>query len=197
VTPLAVSAVWWGSLLAVSVMLLAVAVVLTLGIARGRISMELGWGTSWMSLRERRIPIEAPPEVVVGVLREAARGTVPGITHRERTLVLEESGDLVVNESENDSRFGMVRAREAVRFHPEGRVSYRHLSGPLPGTEESFMVRGVDEGTELTYRGRIPVDFWGLGRLVARWLILPEYERLLDAHLAALTKTCQARARRR
>jgi hypothetical protein len=197
VTPLAVSAVWWGSLLAVSVVLVAVAVVLTLGIARGRISMELGWGTSWMPLRERRISIEAPPEVVLGVLREAARGTVPGITPRERTVILEESRDLVVNESVNDSRFGMVRAREAVRFHPDGRVSYRHLSGPLPGTEESFTARAADEGTELTYRGRIPVDFWGLGRLVARWLILPEYERLLEAHIFALTRTCRARARRR
>jgi hypothetical protein len=196
VTPLAVSAVWWGSLLAVAAVLVAVAVVLTLGIARGRISMELGWGTSWMPLRERRFSIEAPPEVVLGVLREAARGTVPGLTRRERTVVLEESGDLVVNESVNDSRFGMVRAREAVRFHPNGRATYRHLSGPLPGTEESFTVRGVGEGTELTYRGRIPVDFWGLGRLVARWLILPEYERLLDAHIAALTTTCRVRARR-
>ncbi|MGH2654102.1 MAG: hypothetical protein ACRDHV_07105 [Actinomycetota bacterium] len=196
-TPVAVSPAWWGSLAAVSAVLLAVAVILVVGIARGRITMELGWGRSWLPLRERRVPIEAPPEIVIGVLREAARGTIPGITARERTVVLEESGDLVVNESVNDSRFGGVRAREAVRFDPHGRVTYRHLSGPLPGTEERFDVRNTDLGSELAYQGRIAVDFWGLGRVVARVLILPEYERLLDLHIAALTGTCETRARRR
>jgi hypothetical protein len=195
-TPLAVSAAWWGSLIALSLALLAVAATFTVGIARGRISMELRWGTSWIPLRERRVSVHAPPEVVLGVLRDAARGTIPGITARERTVVLEESGDLVVNESVNDSRFGRVLAREAVRFHPDGRVTYRHLSGPLPGTEEGFDVRAIDGGSELRYRGRIAVDFWGLGRLVARTLILPEYERLVDLHIAALTKTCEVRARR-
>ena len=194
---LAVSPAWWGSLVAVSLVLLGVAVVLIVGIAHGRITMELGWGTSWMSLRNRRVPIAAPPEIVFDVLREAARGTIPGITARERTVVLEDSGDLVVNESVNDSRFGRVRAREAVRFHPGGRVTYRHLSGPLPGTEESIEVRAADDGSELRYQGRIPIDFWALGRLVARALILPEYERLLDLHIAALAKTCETRARKR
>ena len=108
---------------------------------------------------------------------------------------MEDGGDLVVNESLTDSRFGLVRAREAVRFHPDGRVTYRHLAGPLPGTEEAFEVRAADGGTELTYRGQIPVDFWALGRVVARWLILPEYERLLDAHIAALVRTSETRAR--
>lgn len=192
----AVSAAWWVPLLGVSVLLLAVAVILTVGIARGRITMELGWGRSWMSLRERQVPIAAPPEVLIHLLRQAARGEVPGISKRDRTAVLEESGDLVVNESLNDSRFGLVRAREAVRFHPDGRVTYRHLAGPLPGTEETFKVRASNGGAELLYRGRIPVDFWALGRLVARSLILPEYERLLDVHIAALRKTCDARARR-
>jgi hypothetical protein len=193
---LAVSAAWWASLAAVSLLLLGVAAVLLVGIAHGRITMELGWGRSWMSLQERRVSIAAPPGIVIDVLREAARGTIPGITARERTQVLEESGGLVVNESINDSRFGRVRAREAVQFHPRGLVTYRHLSGPLPGTEESFEVRGTDEGSELHYRGRIPVEFWALGRAVARVLILPEYERLLHLHIAALIKTCETRARR-
>lgn len=195
-TPLMASAAWWGPLVVVSAILLAVAVILTVGIARGRISMELRWGTSWIPLRERSVRVEAPPDVVLDLLREAARGNVPGMTKRERTTVLEESGELVLNESLNDSRFGMVRAREAVRFHPDGRVTYRHLTGPLPGTEETFTVRAADEGTDLAYRGRIPVDFWGLGRIVARALIVPEYERLLDVHIAALARTCRARARR-
>ncbi len=176
-------------------MLLAVAAILTVGIARGRITMELGWGRSTLPLRDRRLSIQASPEVVEGLLWEAARGKVPGLTKRERTTVLEEGGDLVVNESLTDSRFGLVRSREAVRFHSGGRVTYRHLSGPLPGTEEVFELRPVQGGTELSYRGRIPVDFWALGRVVARWLILPEYERLLDIHLAALAKTSESWAR--
>jgi hypothetical protein len=194
---IAVSAAWWGSLLGVSLALALVAGVLIVGIARGRITMELGWGRSGVALRDRRVRIAAPPEVVLDLLRRAARGYVPGITKRERTEVIEAEGDLIVNESLNDSRFGMVRAREAVRFHPDGRVTYRHLAGPLPGTEEAFEVRPADGGTALTYRGRIPVDFWGLGRLVARLLILPEYERLLDRHLEALAKSAEVRARRR
>lgn len=194
---LAVSAVWWGSLLAVGLLLLAVAVVLVAGVARGRITMELGWGRNRLPLRDRREEIAAPPEIVLDLLRRAARGKLPGVTERERTDVLEEDGGLIVNESLNDSRFGMVRAREAVRFHPDGRVTYRHLSGPLPGTEEAFEVRAEGDGTVLTYRGTIPVDFWGLGRLVARVLILPEYKRLLDEHIRALKRTCEVRARRR
>lgn len=192
----AVSPVWWGSLLGVSLLLVAVAAVLIVGIARGRITMELGWGRNRMGLRDRRVEIAAPPELVLDLLREAAGGEVPGISKREGTDVIEADGGLIVNESLNDSRFGLVRAREAVRFHPDGRVTYRHLSGPLPGTEEEFGVHADDAGTRLTYRGSIPVDFWALGRLVARLLILPEYERLLDRHLEALSKTAELRARR-
>lgn len=159
--------------------------------------MELGWGRSRLRLRDRGVTIAAPPEVVLHLLRQAARGEVPGVTQRERTEVIEAEGDLIVNESLNDSRFGMVRTREAVRFHPDGRVTYRHLAGPLPGTEEAFQVQPADGGSSLTYQGTIPVDFWALGRLIARLLILPEYERLLDEHLGALTKTAEARARKR
>jgi hypothetical protein len=194
---IAVSGIWSVALMGATSLLVAVGAVLVSGIARGRITMELGWGRSRVSLRDRRVEIAAPPVLVLELLRQAAMGEVPGISKRERTEVIEADGDLIVNESLNDSRFGMVRAREAVRFHPDGRVTYRHLAGPLPGTEEAFEVSPADGGSVLTYRGSIPVDFWALGRLVARLLILPEYERLLDEHLAALTKTAEARAGRR
>ncbi|HEX6206770.1 MAG TPA: hypothetical protein VF058_00270 [Actinomycetota bacterium] len=194
---IAVPGVWSVPLVGATSLLVVVGAVLVSGIARGRIAMELGWGRSRMSLRDRRVEIAAPPDVVLHLLRQAAAGEVPGVTERERTEVIDADGDLIVNESLNDSRFGMVRAREAVRFHPDGRVTYRHLAGPLPGTEEAFEVKSADGGSVLTYHGGIPVDFWALGRLVARFLILPEYERLLDEHLAALTKTAEARARRR
>lgn len=90
---IAVSTVWWVPLLGVSLLLVLVAAVLISGIARGRITMELGWGRSRMSLRDRRVEIASPPEVVLDLLRQAARGEVPGVTKRERTEVIEGLGD--------------------------------------------------------------------------------------------------------
>ncbi len=192
---IAVSPLFW-STLALAVVLGAVTVALVVEIVRGHVSVTVPWGRRWVGLAERTVEIGAPRGVVAETLLRAARGETPPLFRGERTEVLDAEDGLVVNTSLTASRYGLVRAVEMVRVGPD-RVTYLHLSGPLPGTEEEFALRDSEAGTTVTYRGRIPVSFWALGRLVARALIVPEYERLIAVHMEALRRTCEARARRR
>jgi hypothetical protein len=189
------SSLFW-STLGLAVVLSGVTVALLLEIVRGHVAVRIPWGRRFYPLEERLQEIDAPRSVVVDLLRAAARGATPGLTREERCSVVDEQDGLIVNESITPSVYGPVEAMELVRVEPD-RVTYRHLSGPLPGTEEEFVLGETDGRTTVTYRGRIPISFWGLGGLVAKALVLPEYNRLIGVHMDALKRTAEGRAGRR
>jgi hypothetical protein len=192
--PVALAPLFW-STLALAVALGVVSVSLVVQIVRGHISVTVPWGRGTVAVTERTVEIRAPRHRVVDALKSAARGRGQTDEQGEETRVLEEEDGLVVNESLTRSRYGLVHAVELVRIEPH-RVAYRHLNGPLPGTEEEFILEDTQDGTSVRYRGTIPVSFWGLGRRVARRLIIPEYDRLIALHLDALRQTCESRAAR-
>jgi hypothetical protein len=190
----AASPLLW-STIALAAILAAVAAVIIVQIAQGRISVAVPWGRRDVPLRERQVRIAAPRDLVRDVLTSAARGRTPSLESGERTEVVDGQDGLILNRSLTRSKFGLVQAMELVRVTEE-RVAYLHVAGPLPGTSEDFRLEQVNGETLLGYRGRIPVSFWALGRAVARLLIVPEYERLLDRHIAALKSTCEELAAR-
>lgn len=192
--PLGLSPLFWTTL-ALAVVLGFVAATLVIQIVRGHISVTVPWGRGTVAIPERAVEIRAPRHMIVDALRSAARGRGQPQGRGEETHVLDEEGDLVANESVTRSRYGLVHAAELVRIETH-RVAYRHLQGPLPGTEEEFILEDTGVGTSVRYRGVIPVSFWGLGRMVARLLIVPEYDRLIAVHLASLRETCESRAAR-
>lgn len=192
---IALSPLFWSTLVLAAV-LGAVAVVLVLEIVRGHVAVRTRWGRRFHDLQDRTVEVEAPLDVVRDLLRAAARGQTPGLTKEERTTVVREEGGLILNESVTASAFGPVWAMEAVQVH-EDRVTYLHVAGPLPGTEEEFTLSERGGATTVRYRGRIPVSFWGLGALVARWLVLPEYNRLMEVHMAALKASAESKAKAR
>jgi hypothetical protein len=193
-TPATASACLWSTILLV-VILGAVAAAMVVQVALGRISVTIPWGGRDVPLRDRNVRIAAPPGLVRDALTAAARGRAPPLEPGERIEVVDEEEGLILNRSSTRSRFGLVHAMELVRVAAD-RVTYLRVAGPLPGTTEEFLLENVGCETALGYRGRIPISFWGLGRAVARALIVPEYERLLDVHIAALKSTCEERAAR-
>jgi hypothetical protein len=189
-----VSPLAW-STLGLSVLVVVITVVLIARVTRGHVSVSIPWGRTSLPLAERTLQILAPRDLAVATLRSAARGTSAPVRSGEWTVVLDEEGGLIVNASLTRSRYGGVRAIELVRVEAE-RVRYRHLGGPLPGTEEEFLLTEEGGHTTVSYRGNVPVSFWGLGRLVARVLILPEYNRLVALHMDVLKRSCEVRAAR-
>lgn len=183
------------STIALAAILAVVTAVIIVQVARGRISVTVPWGRRDVPLRERHVSIAAPRDVVRDVLTSAARGRTPSLESGERTEVVDEQDGMILNRLLTRSKFGLVQAMELVRVTEE-RVAYLHVAGPLPGTSEEFRLEQADGETLLGYRGCVPVSFWGLGRVVARLLIVPEYERLLDRHIAALKSTCEELASR-
>jgi hypothetical protein len=165
--------------------------------ARGRLTLDTGWGRTVTPLRPRSVRIAAEREEVFDFLAAPYLGRTPAAL-REHLRVWERGEDLVV--ASHLSRLAGYTAEtvEAVRFERPSRISFRHLRGPVPHVVESFELFEEADGTRLEYRGEIGLDFWFAGRAAARWWVVPTWDRVVGESLdASKTGVEELAARRR
>ncbi len=167
--------------------------------ARGRLTLDTGWGRSVTALRPRTMQFAAPREVVFDFLEAPYLGRTPKML-QDHLRVWERGEDLVI--ASHFSRLSGYTAEtvEAVRFERPSRITFRHLRGPVPHAEESFELFDDAGGTRLEYRGEVGLDFWFLGRWAARWWVVPAWDRVvhesLDSAGEGIEQLAAARARR-
>jgi len=158
--------------------------------ARGRLTLDTGWGRTVTPLRPRTVRIAAAREQVFDFLATPA-------SLRGHLQVWERGDDLVV--ASHFSRVAGYTAEtvEAVRFERPSRISFRHLRGPVPHVVESFELFEEADGTRLEYRGEIGLDFWFAGRAAAKWWVVPTWDRVVGESLDASKAGVEELAARR
>jgi hypothetical protein len=90
--------------------------------------------------------------------------------------------------------FYMSETVESVRFEAPGRISFRHLRGPVPHAVEAFGLAERNGGTELVYTGELGIDFWVLGKLAGRYWVTPTWLGIVREHLDEVKAAAEARA---
>lgn len=179
--------------------LLSGALILALGwgflqMARGRLSLDLGWGRSRHSLGPIVIRVRAPRELVFEALSAPYVGRSPA---GSRVEVIERGDGLVIAEHHTPVHFYTARTLEAVALDPPSRITFRHLAGPVPEAFEAFELREEDGETVVEYRGEVGLDFWWLGRIAARFWVVPQWESKVRPHLEGIVAPIEERAARR
>jgi hypothetical protein len=167
--------------------------------ARGRLTLDTGWGRTITPLGPITMRIDAPRELVFDYLASPYLGRTPR-DMQEHLQVWERGSDMVVAAHFSRLQGYAAVTVEAVRFERPDRVVFRHLRGPVPHALESFVLTEDDETTLLEYRGEIGLDFWWLGKLAATAWVVPTWERVvrdsLDATKLGAERLSAARARR-
>ncbi len=167
--------------------------------ARGRLTLDTGWGRTNTSLGPITVRIDAPRDLVFDFISSPYLGRTPR-AQREHLHVWERSTDMVV--AAHSSRLSGYTAEtvEAVRFERPERVHFRHLRGPVPHAVERFELTEEQGRTVLEYRGEIGLDFWAVGRLAAGVWVRPTWERVVRESLETTKQGVEvlatARARR-
>ena len=164
---------------------------LFLGLATGRLHIDLGFGRSLHHLGPITTTIRAPRELVFEIIAAPYLGRQPAASGIE---VLARSENLVVAKHRTRVHFYMAQTTEAIEFTPPARVGFRHLTGPVPHAIEGFVLEEIDAGTKLSYRGEIGIDFSILGRMSGRYWVRPQWERVVAAHIEDVKERAEARA---
>lgn len=186
------------------VAVVVLAVVLIAGVAtlvgfmaKGWLTMDVGWGRSQHPLGPLVVGYAAPRELVFDHLAAPYLGRVPR-EQRGQVEVLDRGEDLVVAAHHTGLRWFTSTTVEAVGFQRPHRITFRHLRGPVPQVWEEFVLaEAADGNTELTYRGELGLDWWLAGRLAARLAAVPLWHRTVSAHLEGVRPAVEERARRR
>jgi hypothetical protein len=161
--------------------------------ARGRLTLDAGVGRSCHRLGPLTVEIDAPRELVFEQLSAPYLGRTPRET--AATLdVIERGSDMVVARHFSKVAFYTAETVESVRFDSPGRITFRHLRGPVPHAVETFELTERNGGTELVYTGELGIDFWVLGRLAGRYWVTPTWLGIVREHLAEIKTTAEARA---
>ena len=167
--------------------------------AKGRLTLDTGWGRTITPLRPMTLRIDAPRELVFDYLASPYLGRTPRAM-QEHLQVWERGTDMVVAAHFSRLQGYTAETVEAVRFERPDRISFRHLRGPVPHAEECFELTDEDGATVLHYRGEVGLDFWGLGKLAAVAWVVPTWERTVRASLddsrSGAETLAAARARR-
>jgi hypothetical protein len=179
---------------ALGALLLVGAAGLFLLMAMGRLSLDLGWGRSVHPLGPITVQIAAPRDLVFEMINAPYAGRAPGGSGIE---VMARGDQLVVAAHHTKVHFYTARTVELVEFQPPSRVSFRHLSGPVPHATEQFALTETESGTQLEYGGEVGIDFSVLGRVAGRHWVRPQWERTVREHLEGLKARAEQRASRR
>jgi hypothetical protein len=167
--------------------------------ARGRLTLDTGWGRTVTSLGPISVTIDAPRELVFDFIASPYLGRAPREV-REHLDVWERGADMVIAAHRSRVAGYVAETVEAVRFERPDRVTFRHLRGPVPHAAESFELSEHGDGTTLVYRGEVGIDFWVLGAAAARFWVVPTWERVVRESLASTKEGAErlatARARR-
>lgn len=163
-------------------------------VARGALTVDLGWGRRTRRLGPIELRIAASPEVVFDVIEGPYRRTPRAMADKLR--VWERGEDMVL--AEHLMKIGPLTAStlEVVRFERPERISFRLVRGPVPHVVESYELREVDGGTSFVYSGELGTDFWALGALVATWTA-PLWEQAVSDSLDRVVREAERRAARK
>lgn len=175
--------------------LLAGAGGLYLATVRGSLTLDLGVGRRTRPLGPQRVQIDAPRQLVFGVVEGPYRRTPRAMAGKLE--VLERGSDLVLAAHHTPLGRGLrATTVETVRFDPPGLISFRLLRGPVPHVTETFVLEEAGEGTELVYSGELGTDLWALG---AAWggLVARSWEQTVAGSLAEVKEEAERRARAR
>ena len=132
-------------------------------VATGGITVDLGLGRRVRPLGPVTWPIAAPPETVFDVVADPYLRRTPHAL-REKLEVWERSSEMALAAHFTPTPLGKATTVETVRFQRPERVDFRLVRGPVPHVAESFELRPVVDGTELTWSGELGTDLWALGR---------------------------------
>jgi hypothetical protein len=164
--------------------------------ARGRLTLDTAWGRSITPLRPRTVRFEVPREEVFDYLAAPYLGRTPAAL-RDHLRVWERGDDLVIASHFSELAGYTAETVEAVHFERPARITFRHLRGPVPHAVESFTLFDEDGGTRLEYEGEVGLDGWSVGRVAARWWVVPAWDRVVTESLAASKDGVEALAARR
>jgi len=161
-------------------------------LVRGSLTVDLGIGRTMRPLGPLVWQISAPRELVFEVI------SAPYLRRTPRALegklrVLEPGEDMVLAEHFTTVGPVVTTTLETVRFEPPERVDFRLVRGPAPYVVEHFVLRDVDEGTELEYSGELGADLWALGRWWGA-LVAPRWEATVRSSLTAIQAEAERRA---
>jgi len=132
-------------------------------VVRGNLTLDIGIGRTLRPLGPLTFRIDAPREVVFGVISAPYLGRTPRALER-KLHVLERGHDMVLAAHFTPVGPLVATTVETVRFEPPERIHFRLVRGPVPHVAERFELRERDGATELEYSGELGADLWALGR---------------------------------
>jgi len=132
-------------------------------VRRGVLTLDLGIGRSLRPLGPVSWRIEAPPEVVFDVIAAPYLERTPRAL-ADKLEVWERGSDMVLAAHFTRSGGIVTTTLETVHFERPTRIDFRLVRGPVPHVAESFGLRPIESGTELTWSGELGTDFWAAGR---------------------------------
>jgi hypothetical protein len=162
-------------------------------LAMGRLHLDLGFGRTIHELGPLAVRIDAPREVVFELISAPYLGRTPADSGIE---VLARGNDLAVALHHTRVHFYDARTVEAIDFEPPARIGFRHLTGPVPHALEEFRLGEAGGGTELRYSGELGIDYFVLGRIAARYWVIPQWERVVREHMEDVKRRGEQLAQR-
>lgn len=164
-------------------------------VASGAVTVDLGIGRSVRPLGPVSWTIAAPREVVFDVVADPYLRRTPRALG-EKLDVWERGSDMALAAHFTPTRIGKATTVETVRFERPGRIDFRLVRGPVPHVAESFVLRPIESGTELTWSGELGTDFWAAGRWWGK-RVAAVWESAVGASLESVTAEAERRARSR
>ena len=141
----------------------------------------------------QQIAIAAPPGLVWQLLAAVGRGHIPGSPNRARILAQQGPQRLVIEFTSPNGKRSLTTIEEVILDPARWQMRFRHLSGPLPGTRETFTLTADGPVTLLHYQGSYRPPFGLLGQLVAPRFITPVADRLVREHMVEVQEAAEAR----
>ena len=161
-------------------------------VSRGAVTVDLGVGRRVRPLGPITIRIEAPREVVFGVISAPYLGRTPRAL-QSKLRVLERGEDMVLAAHFTQVRWFVATTLETVRFEFPARVEFRLVRGPVPHVVEQFVLDEDGAATDLEYRGELGTDLWALGRWWGN-LVARKWERTVAASLESVKAESERQA---
>jgi hypothetical protein len=128
----------------------------------GALTLDLDIGRRAQPLGPLVHTVQAPPDVVFGVIASPYLGRTPRAL-TDKLQVWERGDDMVLAAHHTPVKCGTTTTLETVRFHRPDRIDFRLVRGPVPHLTESFLLSPSDTGTQLRWQGELGTDLWALG----------------------------------
>lgn len=165
-------------------------------VARGKLTLDLGWGRSVHDLGPIEFHIEAPRELVFETISGPYLGRTPKQL-RDHLHVIKQGETYALAAHYTDLSLYTAETVELVEFDAPDRISFFHLRGPVPHADEEFRLHAEGDGTTLVYTGELGIDFWALGRLAGKYWVVPTWEAQVRDSLANTERIAEQRAEAR